>query len=697
MAWVQSGQHERKAGRGTGLLEARTLSGGQVRAAVPQLPAAPRSQGPFRMMDSDPSRQPCDTGSTSCRIPGMARITEPLYSMAPRRSSTGGAWLFVWGTWLLLLVARLSLTGKYGNPNIPLSDEWFLLDTAPKSVSLTWLWEQWAEHRVPLAKLLWLGVLRLTEYDFRAGSFVAIVAWAVMASAMILTAKVLRGHTSYADAFFPLALLNFGQGLNFFWWWTVNQMVAPFVACTVLLIIVLPGRDLQPRFALATAILLVLLPLCGPSGLPYVATLAVWLAHWTYLRWSSSEGRERRISLLVLGLTVLAVTLVGCYFKGLNLDTGWPSPEPPHGVWKTVIQLLSLSLGTAARDFWRVLGIGVLALTVVCMAVLSVVWVKRPEERCRALGLFLFIGAASSLPLVIARVRSGMSEDYIFSGTYVPLLVPILCWAYFLSDMYIRPILGPIVAVSLLTVACVLLLGNVNNGVNAGRWMSTRSHAMEDEIRAGIPGFILAERHLVPEMFHVFSEDRVVDEGSQLLGRLQRAGIGVFARMRPDPEVREVNLNATPSTTNRMTWKNGAGYGHAGGSGAPYVAFSLGRTQFVYAVRLRFSYANTAAGSVMFEMSWGPRGRNDVDDAGSSSKDRHFDLKLPVDPARTLLKMVDGKARYESPGADNVLTIWVNDRLDQFRIYPDTKPCVFRLSGMVLLVPRNREAAEFGT
>jgi hypothetical protein len=37
------------------------------------------------------------------------------------------------------------------------------------------------------------------------------------------------------------------------------------------------------------------------------------------------------------------------------------------------------------------------------------------------------------------------------------------------------------------------------------------------------------------------------------------------------------------------------------------------------------------------------------------------------------------------------VTYWVNDRIRELRIYPDFRPCVFRMSEFVLLVP---EAGE---
>ena len=602
-----------------------------------------------------------------------------------------GACLFVWGVWLTMLATRLSLTAKYASSSIPLADEWFLLDVAPRSFSLSWLWEQWAEHRVPVAKAIWLGALRLTDYDFRFGNFFLILAWAAMAAGMILVSKAIRGRTSYSDAFFPLALLTLGQGVNFFWWWAVNQMIAPLVACILLMIIVLRGKDLPPRLALATAILLVLLPLCGPGGLPYVVVLAVWLAHWSYRHWSAPNRIHPHITQVVLALTVLALLLVAAYFKGLRLG-GWPVAESPRAFVRTAVQLLSVSFGIAARDHWRVLGFGILALTLLSAVLLGAIWARQPAERSRALGLLLFLGAVCSLALVVAKARSGMSEDYIFFGTYVPLMVPLLCCAYFVSSLYIRPTMGPLIEVSLFSLAAILLIGNFDDVVDKGQWMSSRSRAMENDLDRGIPAFILAERHLAPEIYHVFPEDRIVDEAARLLGRLQKAGVGVFAHMRANPELREVPLLVAPTAMNRIVWKAGVAYGQAGGEGSPALVFSLGERRFVYAVRLRFSHTDTAGSSVMLGMSWRAQGDDEPRHTGSSIPGPQFQLRVSVNPARKLLKLVDGEVRYAPARPENVVTVWVNSRIDHIQIYPDTKPCVFHLSEIRLLVPESDQS-----
>ena len=47
-----------------------------------------------------------------------------------------------------------------------------------------------------------------------------------------------------------------------------------------------------------------------------------------------------------------------------------------------------------------------------------------------------------------------------------------------------------------------------------------------------------------------------------------------------------------------------------------------------------------------------------------------------------VLTLVDGKARYEPLRPDKVVTVWVNDTVDYFRIYPDTSPLYLNSQGL---------------
>src|SRR5262249_41475914 len=153
--------------------------------------------------------------------------------------------VFIVLVWDAMVAGALDLVRKYGTKTLPQSDELWVLHDAGVGIHLQWLWGTWAEHRIPLAKLLWKGVLELSGYNFRAGDFLTVALLAATALAMIGTAAWLRGRLIIADAFFPLALLNFGQAQVFLWWWQVNHVLAPIVASAILIVLVLRGSSLQ--------------------------------------------------------------------------------------------------------------------------------------------------------------------------------------------------------------------------------------------------------------------------------------------------------------------------------------------------------------------------------------------------------------------------------------------------------------------
>ena len=103
--------------------------------------------------------------------------------------------------WAVLLIGGLSLVRRYGTRTLPQNDEVWALYEAGPGIHLDWLWKTWAEYRIPLAKLIWKSVLELTDYDFRTGNFLTVLALATLAFAMIWTARKIRGRTIIADAF----------------------------------------------------------------------------------------------------------------------------------------------------------------------------------------------------------------------------------------------------------------------------------------------------------------------------------------------------------------------------------------------------------------------------------------------------------------------------------------------------------------
>ena len=76
----------------------------------------------------------------------------------------------VWAVWALLTTLDLFWVTK-SSMNLPLVDEWVMVPvlTGHEPVTLSWIWSQHNEHRLPLIRLFLLGVYELGGCDFRSG------------------------------------------------------------------------------------------------------------------------------------------------------------------------------------------------------------------------------------------------------------------------------------------------------------------------------------------------------------------------------------------------------------------------------------------------------------------------------------------------------------------------------------------------
>jgi hypothetical protein len=586
------------------------------------------------------------------------------------------ATMCVLGTWAIMLLGTLVLVNTYTS-NFPFSDELYMI-TQP--LTPQWLWEQHAEHRVPLAKLIWLSSLRLSNYDFRFGNSISVLAVGAVAFAMMWTARRLRGWTTFSDSFFPLAFLNFSQAINFSWWWVFNHILAPVLACCLLSIILLKGKQLTPRYIIVTGACLVLLSLSGPGGLPYALALAIWLAYRGVFYWRSpTELYGKRNCLLAIGLAVLAVLLVGLYFVGYVNPAGTAGGQPVPDVslktsLETSIQVLSISLGLAVRTYWRFVGVVVLALLLFSAAVPILALVKEPSERLRALGLVLFIGAAGGLVLIVGRARAGLGEEYALSGVYLNMALPVLSCAYFIWIIYGTPAIKSLVQMCLFAITCLFFLPNLTIGLGVYRYFGTIGHTLQEDIKTGVPPFVLAERHVV---FLNPATDDV--EGIALqLRRMQQVGIPQFRHMAPDPVFREVALPVAPVGLHQVTWRDGVGHSYGDDPSEASVDFAFREPRFVYAVRLTYAYGDTD-GRAVFRMSWGG-------DHGSGGNRTVLGCKGGVSLNLETVPHDMWSRRFRS-GSQKRVTIWVNSTIDGFRICPDTKPFSFAASEIRLLVP----------
>ena len=588
-----------------------------------------------------------------------------------------------------MLLAALSLVGWYGTETFPQNDElWVLYDAGP-GIQLGWLWEPWAEHRVPLAKLLWKGVLQLTDYNFRFGNFLTVLALASVAIAMVRAIRVVRGRTIVADAFFPLALLNFGQAQLFLWWWQVNHVLAPIAACLLLLVLVLGGNTMAIGTAVVVASGLVLLSLCGPGGLPYVVVLGLWLSLWTASLWPSLVGRDRRHGLLVITFIATSLSLSCAYF--FNYTPYFPSNDPTDlSTWPaspglsasavTALQVLGLSLGAATKTYAPYWGFGVLVLWMTSVAVLARTWLSTPKVRLRVLGLLMFLGAPAVLVIVIAQSRAGMGLDYIYQGHYLTLMLPMLCAVYFIWEF-----LGKSWSRGVQFAMFVVLLGllplNLAHGPLVGASLQQKATAFESDLNSGVPAPVLAERH--------FASDLVprVKQIAAILKAHKRNGVGIFKRMREDPVFRVEAFPAEPDTVSEATWQNRSVLRANETGGESSLTFVLPEARHVYAIRLSYAYVKTENSWPTLRMFWRHSSQENFTDRDPARAERKFVSTTPG-PDQPTWALIDGKIRTDAIiRTERTLTVWCDAMIDQFRLYPEFGPFEFQLPKIELLVP----------
>ncbi|HEY2895949.1 MAG TPA: hypothetical protein VGJ12_02345, partial [Gemmatimonadaceae bacterium] len=291
---------------------------------------------------------------------------------AARAPSARLAPAFVWAVWALMTLVALACIVRYGR-NIPLAEDWLMVPpmTGHEPHLASWLWAQNNEHRLPLPRLILLGVLSAT-HDFRAGMVLNVLSLAALAAAMILTARWLRnGVTRASDAFFPLALLHLGDWENLVWAWQFQFVSSAVLICALMLAVARQRGAPTMRQTIVAGLSLVLLPLTGASGLVFALALAPWAA-WVgtvQLRAARAAGESGTRGALLLGSAIAAPLLVGVYFIGY-VRPWWNPPNPGRlQTLKTTLRFLALAWGAAARNAW---GIAIVAIILVLAATLLV-------------------------------------------------------------------------------------------------------------------------------------------------------------------------------------------------------------------------------------------------------------------------------------------------------------------------------------
>ncbi len=450
-------------------------------------------------------------------------------------SGDRNAKLFVWGIWLAMLIAAFICLVSYGR-NIPLAEDWLMVKplTGNESHLGRWLWQQNNEHRIPLPRLILLISLKFTKGDFRSGMVLNVVTFAFVAAAAIQVARSLRGgKTSYADAFFPIALLNISNWPNLFWSWQFTQILPTALTYIIVFVFVIEPTLTTPLAAAIAGVSLVALPFCGANGLLLVPLLAPWFIYRGFVNWyaTDSKDKQRSASIISISLAAIALCLIGIYFIGYQRPT-WNPPSP--GLWatlQTVAKFLAYSFGAVSAYWWSffvliAFGIFIPTFGIVILGIVR----HQGFERQRALMMLLLCGIFGVYSLAVGYGRAGLVPSQGFPIRYVMFAVPMLCIAFFIWELYGSRKWQQIVPWGLFLWMLLLLPLNTIAGFEMfGNWYDGVMDSVERDIANGIPRSLLAQRHR-DSLIHWWSDRELADN----MQMLYEDRVGVFAQMRED-------------------------------------------------------------------------------------------------------------------------------------------------------------------
>ncbi len=405
---------------------------------------------------------------------------------ARSQDSVGPA--FAWGVWGVMTAATILFIYQYAR-NVPYMDDFMLVSvmTGHEPVSLRWAWAQHNEHRPVISRLILAGLHRFIDQDFRVGLYFNIGLLSVAAGSMLVLARRLRGYTSVTDAVLPLSILNLGQAENLLISFSLNLVLTAWISLDLISVASLAGRRPAWRLALRFGLLLVLLPLCGGSGLVMLPPLMLWLA--AYVAWGWWSGREPSGAARAIGLWFLMAcsVVVTLYLSGYSKPPDVPLAPSVAAAASTTVEYLSLVVCPNVPGYWRPAGLIVVLLVAATLLRLAVVGLRAPAERPRAVGLIAVILSMLAVATAVGLSRSGLGPGFGLSGRYIPISAPLLSALYFAWLAYGPAPARRVVHAGLLLLVCLAVPANAEFGMLCGDYKRSVFLQVERSLEAGLP------------------------------------------------------------------------------------------------------------------------------------------------------------------------------------------------------------------
>jgi hypothetical protein len=176
------------------------------------------------------------------------------------------------------------------------------------------------------------------------------------AASMLLLARQLRGFTSVTDAVLPLAILNFAQAESLMIAFPMNLVLTTVFSVAVIKTTLLADRRPARSTTLRFGMLIVVLPLCGGSGLVMLPPLVLWMISYVSFAWWSRRehgGASRAIGVGLLMICAGGPKLAGPTCRRKCPPTSFPTPKAPTIALRCSRRRVSGRSSRSTTDVWH--------------------------------------------------------------------------------------------------------------------------------------------------------------------------------------------------------------------------------------------------------------------------------------------------------------------------------------------------------
>ena len=398
----------------------------------------------------------------------------------------------MWGVWAALTVATIGLVLARG-VDVPYMDEWG--DILPvyagvRPLDVDWLWKPHFEHRVPLSRLILLGLGYATDFDFRAGAVFNALALSAASAFLLRVVRGVNGRLQLADCALPLLLLGWSQYMTLLWSYQVHATLLVLFVSALLALLMRHPETPSMRVIVTFGACLLALPLCQAAGVALAPVLALWCVVVGVGDLRSSETGRRLRGWVALAFAAAAVVLAAVTYLPPSFST---SGDPLRVLWWSEV-MLSTGFGMTERQSLLptlLLPVATAALMLATGVLLLRVMRAQPPERLRALGLGLFLLAFQALAIGIGWGRQAGA----LGNRYPVLAAPCLCAVYLVWRRYGPGRSGALVCAALCATLVLLMPWNTAGALRFARTHGEKAAAFERDVRSGMPVDELAARY----------------------------------------------------------------------------------------------------------------------------------------------------------------------------------------------------------